>query len=635
MGVIDSGYGWYADENWMRRNSGLLGTLSVPSIPTYFTVTPEGATALRINGIYTLAYTAGSGSNKKYYYINNPNNSDVYVWYISNSVLGTHGVWIASTDPDVYFTRGSGQTDRYNYNLQQDIGGVHYYLNTSIGAIAGEVYENSISRAPVVTIVKLLTPGTSWNPNIPEHMILGNNPAVPQATVSKTNTGYAVACWVKYTYSGATTSFYMPVLISSSHGYVTMTESSSSETLYEYMRAYQGKMLYIDVLWDGWNVNEYSLNATGAIIFDVTSTPFSAGNINIIIEELWPMIIRASSFHWGEIDPYSGGGETEPGGGGGTYVNPSTPVSIPELPSYSYANAGFFSIWIPDDEQINSLSSYMWNADALTIDFWKRLVADPIDLVIGLSVVPFNITPTGASSVALGFVDTGVLLNYTNKQYFEVDCGSVTIEEYWGAYLDYNPYTKIEIFLPYIGARQLDADECMGKTIQVVYKIDIVSGACVALIKVDNAVLYRFEGNCAVVVPVTSFQMQGLITKIVNTGLAGGAMLAGAGGALAAGAMASSAMSLASTKATVPKTGGVTSAAGLLDVQTPYLVITRPRQAIPANQNTYTGYPSFITETLGNLSGYTEVEAIHLDNIPCTADELAEIDGLLKSGVIF
>ena len=87
-------------------------------------------------------------------------------------------------------------------------------------------------------------------------------------------------------------------------------------------------------------------------------------------------------------------------------------------------------------------------------------------------------------------------------------------------------------------------------------------------------------------------------------------------------------------KPSVEKSGALSGTGGMMGVQTPYLILTRPRQALPERQNAFTGYPSFITELLGNLQGYTEVEEIHLENVPATDGEIAEIIALLKGGVI-
>ena len=87
-------------------------------------------------------------------------------------------------------------------------------------------------------------------------------------------------------------------------------------------------------------------------------------------------------------------------------------------------------------------------------------------------------------------------------------------------------------------------------------------------------------------------------------------------------------------KPRIQRSGSIGGAAGLMSIQKPYFILTRPRQALPENQNKYTGYPSFITSKLGDLTGMTYVYEIHLEGIPCTTEEQNEIENLLKSGVI-
>jgi hypothetical protein len=89
-----------------------------------------------------------------------------------------------------------------------------------------------------------------------------------------------------------------------------------------------------------------------------------------------------------------------------------------------------------------------------------------------------------------------------------------------------------------------------------------------------------------------------------------------------------------SMKPNIEKSGSLSGTSGLMGIQTPYLIITRPKQAIPANQNKFIGYPAFLTDYLGNLSGYTEIEEIHLEGISATGAELSEIETILKGGVI-
>ena len=106
----------------------------------------------------------------------------------------------------------------------------------------------------------------------------------------------------------------------------------------------------------------------------------------------------------------------------------------------------------------------------------------------------------------------------------------------------------------------------------------------------------------------------------------------GATAPMTAATIASTAVN--SMKPSVEKSGSMGGMGGMLGVQTPYLILTRPRQARPARQNTFTGYPSFITMKLSDCSGYTEIESIHLEKISATEQELSEIESLLKGGVI-
>jgi hypothetical protein len=73
---------------------------------------------------------------------------------------------------------------------------------------------------------------------------------------------------------------------------------------------------------------------------------------------------------------------------------------------------------------------------------------------------------------------------------------------------------------------------------------------------------------------------------------------------------------------------------GMLAVQTPYIIIERPRQCVADDVNKFVGFPSNITYKLYDLDGYTVVDSIHLDGFSCTDNEAAEILSLLKGGVI-
>ena len=340
-------------------------------------------------------------------------------------------------------------------------------------------------------------------------------------------------------------------------------------------------------------------------------------------------------------DPYTDGGNTNSGGGGGTFGGGNTifggasdSIDIPPLPTASASDAGFITLFNPSLTQLNSLANYMWS-DLFSLETFKKIFADPMDCILGLSIVPVKPASAGTGTVKIGNVSTDVSMNKTSSQYVVVDCGTINVREYWGAYLDYAPYTQCEIYLPYVGTKQISVDDVMNKAVHVVYHVDILSGACNAYVKCGDSVLYTFVGQCSSSIPISGNDWTNVLNGAISVaGKIGLAMATGGATALMSGLGAASSI-ISSSKPTVERSGAMSSTGGLLGIQKPYLILTRPKQALPENQNKYTGYPSFITMALSDCTGYTEIDSIHLENMTCTDEEAQEIENLLKSGVIF
>lgn len=342
-------------------------------------------------------------------------------------------------------------------------------------------------------------------------------------------------------------------------------------------------------------------------------------------------------------DPYDPGGDSGGGGGTGDFDGTGDDIDFPSLPTLSATDTGFITIFNPSLTQLRQLAGYMWSS--LDLNAFRKLFADPMDCILGLSIVPVAVPNGSAQAVKVGNISTGVSMTVAASQYVEVDCGSLNVNEYWGAYLDYDPYTKAEIYLPYVGTHPVAVDDIMKKNVSVKYHVDILSGACTAYVKCGGSVLYEFIGQCSSSIPITGNDWTNVINGVLSIAGSIGTMVATGGlsapvsagsvaGALAgAGTIASTAIN--TMKPSVEKSGAMAGTGGMLAVQTPYLILTRPRQALPAGQNSFMGYPSFINEYLGILSGYTEIESIHLSGVPGTDAELQEIENLLMKGVIF
>lgn len=334
-----------------------------------------------------------------------------------------------------------------------------------------------------------------------------------------------------------------------------------------------------------------------------------------------------------DTDPYSTGGNSGAGGGTGNFDGTGDNIDFPSLPTLSATDTGFITLFNPSAGELKSLASYMWG-DLFDINTWKKIFADPMDAILGLSIVPVAVPNGGSKSITVGNISTGVTMNSAGAQYVEVDCGTLNVNEYWGAYLDYEPYTKAEIYLPYIGTHPIAVDDIMNKAVHVKYHVDILSGACCAYVKCGGSVLYSFVGQCSCSIPITGNDWTNVVNGALSIAASIGTMVAtgGASAPFSIPSIASTAVN--NLKPSVEKSGSMGGMGGMLGVQTPYLILTRPRQALPKNQNKFIGYPSFITKKLSDVTGYTEIESIHLHNINATNEEINEIMDMLRNGVI-
>lgn len=353
-------------------------------------------------------------------------------------------------------------------------------------------------------------------------------------------------------------------------------------------------------------------------------------------------------------DPYADVGDSTTGGGDGTFDGSSDPVPVPNLPSVGAQDSGFITLFTPTASQMKDLAHYMWVNPLFDIETgFKKLFADPMDCILGLSVVPVTVPTSGAKNVNIGNLVTSVTMNVASQQYIEVDCGTVTVQRFFGSYLDFEPYTKISLFLPYCGTHSLNMDDISGKTIGIVYHIDILTGSCIAFVKCGESVLYEFNGACGSNIPVNSLNFASTIENAIRIAVNIGTTVATAGASAPAqtatevarqkamntarnislaGSTAEGALSL---KPNVSRSGALGGGVGILGHQIPYFIITRPRLCKPANQDFFQGYPSFIQTTIGDLigKGFTSFTNVIISGQYLTDEEETELESILESGV--
>lgn len=311
--------------------------------------------------------------------------------------------------------------------------------------------------------------------------------------------------------------------------------------------------------------------------------------------------------------------------------NGNTPAVI--IPTGSAS--ALYSVYNPSQSQLNSLGAWLWSSNF--VDQLLKLFNDPMQAIIGLHKI-FATPPTsGTGTIKVGYLDSGVGSNLVSAQYTEIDCGSVDLKEYFGNVLDYT-HTDVYIYLPFVGIVPLNVSDVMRSKIEVKYKVDVLTGACLASVNVfrDNNAggqLYVYAGNCAVQYPLSSGSYMGIVAGVLGiAGSVAGTMLSG--GALLPMALGAGASALNSAKTKVEHGGALSGNSGAMGIKKPYLIIRRPQTKIADNFNVLDGVAENVYGVLGSYTGFTRVKYIHLENINATDEELSEIETILKSGVM-
>ena len=341
-------------------------------------------------------------------------------------------------------------------------------------------------------------------------------------------------------------------------------------------------------------------------------------------------------------EPYDGNSGTNgPGGIGGNgygFWNDDRTGNQP-LPTTSIIDTGMCSIYLPSKALLKDFSNYLWSNDFF--DNILKNYQSPLENIISLSIIPAIAQPDDARYISIGNCTTNILCTITNEQYVSVECGSINLKEHYGNFSDYSPNTSIDIYLPYIGYRQIDIDDFMAGKIRVRYQCDILTGDCVAEIycegKGKSKLMYTFNGNISYNVPLSGANYLQYYLSIVSgignvaTGVAqgiGGNPLGGIGAA------ASGVGQILTSKPSYGRSGSLGSAAGYLSYRRPFLVRKSPINTTAKNLAQESGYISNKGQKIGDYSGFTKCAAVVLDGITATKSELDEIETLLKEGVI-
>lgn len=205
-----------------------------------------------------------------------------------------------------------------------------------------------------------------------------------------------------------------------------------------------------------------------------------------------------------------------------------------------------------------------------------------------------KIPVAGYKQLKGGRYDFGEQAPYVKEHTIIIDCGSVEITEQYQSLLDYSPFSRLTIYLPFIGFQELDDKLVVGHTLKVQYVVDVLSGRCLAQLFVDRTDLQ----SCFA-------EYGGTIAADEIFGTDNGYNYYGAYELM------------------------TTMQLGELSCY----VLIHTKMPLEGDIVNYKGLPTNEIVKVGDVTGFVKYSSIHVDGMTATDSEKSEIESLLLSGI--
>ena len=318
------------------------------------------------------------------------------------------------------------------------------------------------------------------------------------------------------------------------------------------------------------------------------------------------------------------------------------PVPVIALPNVNTTTNvdGFITMYKMTPTLMSQLASFTHQSfldDVMTLQF-KKLFNDPSEAFISLNRYKTQPSTSGSGEITLRSIQTGItapiVRNWVQHKYI----GQLNVPRKYNNYLDYPPFTKVRIYLPFIGWEDLPTEEVMGTLLSVDYYFEYLSGGCKAVIFSNkNGIktpVSEFSGNCNEQIPLTGNDFTQVSRALIG-GVAGVAAAVAAPSPLTIGAAAMGIGGALTTAPSVSRSGSMAGNVSNLGNMKCMLQIERPKIKLPDNYAQLNGLPSNMKGSINSLGlkGFVQFDEIQLGNIGCTDAEKQELLDELKSGI--
>lgn len=217
--------------------------------------------------------------------------------------------------------------------------------------------------------------------------------------------------------------------------------------------------------------------------------------------------------------------------------------SLPPVPQNEYSNTTTFNSigdivtltqrYVLNGTAVSHLGRELWSITADMIDdggggedFTELndkildtfLTNNPIDCIVSLQRFPLEIPKTAnAVKIKLGKAETQVSAYQMEKTaYTYLFTGKPIAPKFGDSFLDYEPYTKMELYIPFCGTVQLNPADIIDRQLNVQLVVDFCTGTCTGFVMSDDLVIETVNGNIAIDIPVTGMQSATVASQLNN-----------------------------------------------------------------------------------------------------------------------
>ena len=353
-------------------------------------------------------------------------------------------------------------------------------------------------------------------------------------------------------------------------------------------------------------------------------------------------------------------------------------------PSITGSNV-FNSMYAIPAKGVDLLAEFLWNLDSTEIGTKLALMgANPIDSLVSLRLYPFAISGGGSTTIKVGTIDTGIGAIFVDDSQMDIlDLGSVFLDYRTPdelTYLDFEPYTMLELYVPYCGKIPLSTSQFMNHNLNVKLCVDYNTGACVGVVFRDDIAVHYLQGQIGVDIQLTgrnaseqqiavaqhlmsglgniasgSLSVIGSMKNLMSTGtpsiemfdenyntysIGGSPNFQGLGMSQfssGAGKVAKGVFDIKTApqyKTYVERVGSATPACSLYEPKYCYVIVQRcDPMYYDSNYESLSGYACSMSDIIENFHGFTQLGSVKLDHVPCTLDEKNMLIELFQQGV--